>query len=161
MTVFELSIIKSRLLQRKRLLVRTVVKSDRLSRRVRVRATTAPEAKDHHRVRRQFEPPTTPPLSALCRESDQENAAKELIEAHEKEREDNDVGGNLVETTFSKKKTTPKKKTNENVMKTKLDDEEDDATLRSTSSTEQCFRKYRACIVISRNQYRFQSPTCS
>ena len=86
----------------------------------------------------------TPPLSAFVESPIKKMLLKELIEAHEKEREDNDESafGNLEKVDSSKKKKSPKKKkTNGFAENTnnELDDEEDDATLRSTSSTEQCF----------------------
>ena len=86
----------------------------------------------------------TPPLSAFVESPIKKMLLKELIEAHEKEREDNDersAFGNLEKVDSSKKKKSPKKKkTNGFAENThELDDEEDDATLRSTSSTEQCF----------------------
>mmetsp|Transcript_735 Transcript_735/g.2122 ORF Transcript_735/g.2122 Transcript_735/m.2122 type:complete len:187 (-) Transcript_735:3902-4462(-) len=86
----------------------------------------------------------TPPLSAFVESPIKKMLLKELIEAHEKEREDNDersAFGNLEKVDSSKKKNSPKKKkTNGFAENThELDDEEDDATLRSTSSTEQCF----------------------
>ena len=84
----------------------------------------------------------TPPL-AFVESPIKKMLLKELIEAHEKEREDNDESafGNLEKVDSSKKKKSPKKKkTNGFAENThELDDEEDDATLRSTSSTEQCF----------------------
>ncbi len=89
----------------------------------------------------------TPPL-AFVESPIKKMLLKELIEAHEKEREEKSVG-NLVEkvdssvahstkttTTTPKKK---KKKMNTTHVENELDDEEDDATLRSMSSTEQCF----------------------
>ena len=85
----------------------------------------------------------TPPLSAFVESPIKKMLLKELIEAHEKEREDNDESafGNLEKVDSSKKKKSPKKKkTNGFAENThELDDEEDDATLRSTNSTEQCF----------------------
>ena len=86
----------------------------------------------------------TPPLSAFVESPIKKMLLKELIEAHEKEREDNDersAFGNLEKVDSSKKKKSPKKKkTNGFAENThELDDEEDDATLRSTNSTEQCF----------------------
>ena len=84
----------------------------------------------------------TPPL-AFVESPIKKMLLKELIEAHEKEREDNDESafGNLEKVDSSKKKKSPKKKkTNGFAENThELDDEEDDATLRSMSSTEQCF----------------------
>ena len=88
----------------------------------------------------------TPPL-AFVESPIKKMLLKELIEAHEKERKEN---GNLVEkvdssVAHSTKTTTPKKKkkkmnTHTHAENDGLDDEEDDnATLRSMSSTEQCF----------------------
>ena len=86
----------------------------------------------------------TPPLSAFVESPIKKMLLKELIEAHEKEREDNDESafGNLEKVDSSKKKKSPKKKKTNDFAENarhELDDEEDDATLRSTSSTEQCF----------------------
>lgn len=86
----------------------------------------------------------TPPLSAFVESPIKKMLLKELIEAHEKEREDNDESafGNLEKVDSSKKKKSPKKKKTNGFAENaphELDDEEDDATLRSTSSTEQCF----------------------
>ena len=91
----------------------------------------------------------TPPL-AFVESPIKKMLLKELIEAHEKEREEKSVVGNLVEkvdssVAHSTKTTTPKKKkkkmnTHTHAENDGLDDEEDDnATLRSMSSTEQCF----------------------
>ena len=88
----------------------------------------------------------TPPLAFGVESPIKKMLLKELIEAHEKERKEN---GNLVEkvdssVAHSTKTTTPKKKkkkmnTHTHAENGLLDDEEDDATLRSMSSTEQCF----------------------
>ena len=91
----------------------------------------------------------TPPLAFGVESPIKKMLLKELIEAHEKEREEKSVVGNLVEkvdssVAHSTKTTTPKKKkkkmnTHTHAENGLLDDEEDDATLRSMSSTEQCF----------------------
>ena len=89
----------------------------------------------------------TPPLAFVFESPIKKMLLKELIEAHEKEREEK---SNLVEkvdssVAHSTKTTTPKKKkkkmnTHTHAENDGLDDEEDDnATLRSMSSTEQCF----------------------
>ena len=89
----------------------------------------------------------TPPLAFVFESPIKKMLLKELIEAHEKEREEKSVG-NLVEkvdssVAHSTKTTTPKKKKKKmnttHANENGLDDEEDDATLRSMSSTEQCF----------------------
>ena len=80
----------------------------------------------------------TPPL-AFVESPIKKMLLKELIEAHEKERE---KSGNLekVDSSAGLLLSTKKTKTKTKKMNAELDDdEEDDAIARSTSSTEQCF----------------------